>query len=368
MKGISDLKEMLSSFLIWDKRHIVCIVYFLVGLFKSRNVNMKRIAQMAPCSSNKASCYRRFQRFLSGVRFDYGVIAKLLYQLFDFENQSYYLTMDRTSWRWGLFNINIFFICIETQKRAIPILWLILRKKGNTNTKQRIAMINRFISWFGRANILGVLADREFIGKAWFKHLKKQKIPFYIRVKSNTKVTNSQGTPVNASHLFHDLKPNEKRYLGLRKLYGMTLYITAARANEDSELMIIVSEQSDPNAIDIYLNRWPIETFFFCLKSRGFNFEETRVFQRHRLKKLIAILAIGYAWAIKIGLWLHHVKPIKLKKHGRPALSVFRYGLDWIIDTFMQASAMKISMLNQFIAIIEKTPNHSKLTLRETGL
>lgn len=33
-------------------------------------------------------------------------------------------------------------------------------------------------------------------------------------------------------------------------------------------------------------------------------------------------------WAILMGQWLHEKTPLKIKKHGRKAKSIFRYGLD----------------------------------------
>jgi hypothetical protein len=44
-------------------------------------------------------------------------------------------------------------------------------KKGNSNCKERKALTNRFISCFGREVIAGILADREFVGKQWFRYL-----------------------------------------------------------------------------------------------------------------------------------------------------------------------------------------------------
>ncbi len=41
-------------------------------------------------------------------------------------------------------------------------------------------------------------------------------------------------------------------------------------------------------------------------------------------------MAIAYEWAIKTGDWLHQHQPIKVKKHGRLAKSIFRYGLDYL--------------------------------------
>ena len=49
------------------------------------------------------------------------------------------------------------------------------------------------------------------------------------------------------------------------------------------------------------------------------------------IRILTALLAIAFCWAHKTGEWLHkEVEPIKIKAHGRPAKSLFRYGLDFI--------------------------------------
>ncbi|KTD27492.1 putative Transposase (IS4 family) [Legionella maceachernii] len=79
------------------------------------------------------------------------------------------------------------------------------------------------------------------------------------------------------------------------------------------------------------------QTLFSCLKSRGFNFEDTHVTKPERIAKLIALLAIGFCWAYKAGQWLHKQKPIKIMKHGRKAISFFRYGLDLIRDVALNA-------------------------------
>ena len=48
-------------------------------------------------------------------------------------------------------------------------------------------------------------------------------------------------------------------------------------------------------------------------------------------KKLIAVLGIGFCWCYLTGEWQHdRKKAIKLKKHGRLSVSLFRYGLDYV--------------------------------------
>jgi hypothetical protein len=85
----------------------------------------------------------------------------------------------------------------------------------------------------------------------------------------------------------------------------------------------------------VYAYRWEIETLFSCLKGRGFNFEDTHMIDLQRVKKLMALLAIAFCWAHKTGEWYHEQKPIKIKTHSRPAVSLFRYGLDYIVDILM---------------------------------
>lgn len=73
---------------------------------------------------------------------------------------------------------------------------------------------------------------------------------------------------------------------------------------------------------------------FEALKSRGFNFEDTHLKDEKRLNTLFAVLAIAFCWAYHVGAWRHQVKPVRIKKHQRPAKSIFRYGFDLIRHTF----------------------------------
>ena len=73
-----------------------------------------------------------------------------------------------------------------------------------------------------------------------------------------------------------------------------------------------------------------MEVLFQALKSRGFNFEATHLKDAERLKTLLAVLTIAFCWSYHVGAWRHVVKPIRIKKHQRPAKSIFRYGFDWI--------------------------------------
>ncbi len=67
----------------------------------------------------------------------------------------------------------------------------------------------------------------------------------------------------------------------------------------------------------------------------GFHLKDTRLTRYFRIKKVMVFLAIGFCWAHKTGEWKNKVvKPLEVKKHGRLEHSLFRYGLNHLIDTF----------------------------------
>ena len=110
--------------------------------------------------------------------------------------------------------------------------------------------------------------------------------------------------------------------------------------------MIVVSNHTGHQALEKYKRRWQIEVLFEALKSRGFDFEATRLREAERLETLCGVLAIAFCWAWHVGAWQHEAKPIALKAcprlergtHQRLAKSLFRYGFDGIRQAVLNAT------------------------------
>ncbi len=95
---------------------------------------------------------------------------------------------------------------------------------------------------------------------------------------------------------------------------------------------------------------------FRCFKGRGFSFEDTDITDRARIKKLVALLAIAFTWTHRTGEWQNEQKPIKIKTHGRPAVSLFRYGLDFLCDSIVRL-AYKTNHFQQALKILNSIPS-----------
>lgn len=351
MASIRPLERTLAENVAWNKARINFLAKFLVALIQVRCVNLTEIASVFAGRAKPDSHYKRIQRFLRFFEISYGVFAALIVSLIGVP-APWVLTLDRTNWQLGKTPLNVLVLGIVYKGVAIPVLWTILEKKGNSKTAERKAIVAQFIDLFGVGSIHYLCADREFIGKTWFEWLMAEGIDFRIRVRDNTQVPNGRGELVEAKRLFRGLTINQPLILEkTRRVWGMDVWVSGMRL-ASREYLILVAPNYCATAIEEYAKRWEIETLFGCLKSRGFRLEETHVIEPERLKKIIALLALAFCWAHIVGEWLSSQKPLKTKKHGRLERSIFRYGLDHLrrilcnlSDRFQQIAFRQVTQL-----------------------
>ncbi len=309
--------DLLHDHFGWNRARIQCILYLIMGMIQMGTVNLAKIALTFPGRANPHSCYKRLQRLLGQFTINLDRVAQFVAKLipvFQFK-----LTLDRTNWKYGNSNINYLVLAIVYRGSACPLLWVALNKKGNSNTQERIDLMNRFLSLFGAQRIACLFADREFIGIAWFRYLIDNNIKFVIRIKKNTQISNTRGLPVPAENLFRSLPRGTALVLpGKRTVWGHSLHVIGLKMT-NGDFVIIATSDSPETALENYKERWPIETLFCCLKTRGFDMESTHITDPKRLEKLFVFLTMAFCWALIVGEWQHDVKPIKIKNHGRPA-------------------------------------------------
>jgi hypothetical protein len=238
------------------------------------------------------------------------------------------LALDRTNWKVGAVDLNILMLSIVYRGVGIPVVWIVLSKAGNSDTSERTTVMEIFLDLFGAQNIACLLGDREFVGREWFRFLKRHRIKFQMRLHKNTLVRNGRGQYAQAWRLFCRTRINCPLVIPeARKMWGMELYLSGCRL-KDGEYLILVSSEFCEKPHEQYKKRWGIETLFGALKSRGFNLEDTKLQDSERLSRLLGLLALAFTWAFVVGLWEASVKELKLKKHGYPPKSVFRRGLN----------------------------------------
>ncbi len=335
---------------IQSSRHALkFIAQFVSALLKTRTSNLVKIANAFQTDADSNSVYRQIQRFLkneNAVSIDYLKLLKL--------NGKLKILIDRTEWKFGSTWVNILTLSVAYKNVAIPILWEVVNHKGNATALEHVAIIKKFVAEFGANRILRVYADREFGSYELFSYLIENKIDFHIRLKTSHK---------SGGQSFLQIFRNSAEKVKLRgkvkiEVFGLELHVSLVKYQKDgkTEYLIIASKEQNKYAIEEYKVRWQIETMFGCLKSRGFNFEETHLTMPEKISKLLMMLGLGLCLAILMGEFqvevLKQVK-MKLKKNQRYARSLFRIGLDALQNLlFNYHKLKKYRELKMFILLL----------------
>jgi hypothetical protein len=332
---------------------LICL--FISTLCKVKTINYDRLASGFDSHANKASSYRRIQRFMADFYFPMKIVSRLIFNLLP-EKTNLTLVLDRTNWKFGTKNINLLMLGVSYKNVAFPLMFKMLDKRGNSHTSERIELINNYLEWFGKETINCLLADREFIGEKWLKFLNDNKICYHIRIRNNFKVFSyPKQQEIQASWLFNGLKLNEfYHHYKIVRLHGQDCYLSGSKTLDRDgkiEYLILVSFNKAEMSMETYKKRWQVETLFRALKSSGFNIEDTHVTDLERLEKLFLLTMIAFVWCYKIGDYIdEHIQQINIKKHGRRSVSVFKYGLDYLSKFLMNGiNLLEISIL-QFLS------------------
>jgi hypothetical protein len=337
MKHINELSNILNKHFNWHKSRIELLAEMLKGIIAVRTVNLKQIALTFASKAKSSSSYRRIQRFFKDFDFDPIIILRFIFSTISMDRKLI-LILDRTNWKLGKTHINLLVLSIAYQGISIPVYWINLSRGGNASIEHRMFCIFKFIIKVGKKRIKYILGDREFIGAAWFDWLLKSNIKFFIRIRNNTMLKKypNDPYPIPVKALFRKLKNSKRKFLS--KIYfigNCPVYLSSSRAPNES-LLVVASSSFSRKSLRIYKIRWKTENLFSCMKTKGFNLEATHMKNHMRLEKLFFILTLTFIWAYLIGIERQNKRDIKVKKHGRKSISIFRYGYDDLRRAFFK--------------------------------
>lgn len=272
------LMERLSPHIDLSKSRLETLGLLITGMISARTVNLSHVASERNAPAKVDSTYRRFQRFFQHVVAGEDWAARLIVALLGVSG-AWTLCIDRTNWKIGSNDVNILMLALVTRRHRVPLMWSLLDGPGNSSTAERIALMDRYTALFGAGSVKMLLADRELIGGEWLRYLKRNNVPFTIRLKASMTVITEGGQRLRLSTLLkktrgaHDFKAalpggddHEPPALGF-----------AAKRIKDGELLVVASSKDAHRALTVYRKRWSIECLFGDTRTRGLNFEDTRL-------------------------------------------------------------------------------------------
>jgi hypothetical protein len=89
----------------------------------------------------------------------------------------------------------------------VPLYWELLdNNSGNSNSGDRIDLLEKCVSLLGAHNLGLIVGDREFVGHKWFKYLKDNQIRFCFRIPKNHLIETTDGKIYNTEDLWKNRK------------------------------------------------------------------------------------------------------------------------------------------------------------------
>ena len=134
----------------------------LVWLLQNqKQVKIERLAATLPLPIQQNSRRRHIQRFLNLRRLSvvilwFPLIKEIITRRIS-KGKQVIIALDRTQWQEN----NLLMVSVIYQKRAFPIFWILLSKKGASDLREQQSVLRPVLKLFKTHNIV-IIGDREF--------------------------------------------------------------------------------------------------------------------------------------------------------------------------------------------------------------
>ena len=312
-----------------------------------RQVRIERLASSFPYPIKCESRRKKIQRFLSLPSLSlpllwFPLIKKIISHQFK-KSDRLILTIDRTQWKTN----NISMVSVIWKKRALPIYWLLLSKKGSSNFYEQVATIRPVLKLLKDYKLV-VIGDREYRSTALALWLAKKNIYFILRLNKNTKIKPRYKKYQSLDLL--NIKPGARvLYKGVlvtednqKDRFNVVVYWRRKYNNKQlpSPWYLLTNLENKEEVIKIFASRGGIEAMFRDCKSGGYNLEGSQA-NNQRLTNLILLIAIAYTASCLVGLNIRntgaqeYINRLKIEGKNRPRHSYFwtgLYGTTWVLS------------------------------------
>ena len=302
MTFLSTYQSHFTKYLSPTQFEALRILLWLLQIHKQ--VRIERLAAYFPLPILYESRRKHIQRFLILPAFSLTilwlpVIKAIIYQEFKLGSRLI-ITIDRTQWQ----DKNVFVVAVIWKKRALPIYWNLLDKKGASNLSEQQALIKPVLRLLKNYELV-IIGDREFHSVKlayWLKQKgEKQQIFFAFRQKQGTNHQKEDEDYQTFSNL--EIKPGMKKFLtgvSVTKEKGFGQFNVGAywkrkyKGKQEKEPWFILTNlNSLEEVLKVYRARSGIEAMFKDCKTGGYNLEGSKA-NTKRLTSLILLIAIAY--------------------------------------------------------------------------
>lgn len=337
-----QLVQQFSFLGAWQKRALALWCYGVL-LAESCQTTAVADALVSPRHPSASALVKRLSRFLSNPRISDELLSQswIRWVARVYGSKHWIILVDETK----LSNhLTVMMVGLAYQKRAIPLLWRCYVAQAYPEEGQ-VALIEELLI---RLRLLlpatiaiTVQADRG-IGTSpdLIRRLHQLEVMYLLRVQGQVRLRLANG---HIHALGSLVKPGEM-WCGqaqvFKKAGWLRLYVRVEWRMGERSPWCLVTNSPWRQSQDYALRAWH-EHSFRDLKSFGFGWQSSHVWQPAHAHRLLFVLALAYTWLLSQALLFTPAERLSPSRTA-PRQSLFRRGLRWFRHTISLVPATKV--------------------------
>jgi len=327
----------------WQKRMLAAFSY---GVVLAESCRLSTVAKHLTGRANGSSMERGLQRFLANERIVMRVMFKwwINWVLRLWGKAALLILVDETKLS---DHVAVMMVGVAYQGSAIPLIWRAYRVEDYPEEGQVALMsglLSQLHSLLPPEQAALLLADRGLgTSPTWQERLSDSGWRYLLRVQRSTLIR----LPGQKPQPLRRLVGYGQTWTGYAQVFKKAgwqwKWVYLVWELGYAEPCCLFSNQADLSP-HLYSHRFQHEVSFRDLKSDGFNWQRSRVWQPAHVERLLLVLALASLWSLTEGTKVRFLYPLTSRQRS---LSVFRLGLDYLFERFR---SLKNKCLELFLA------------------
>lgn len=325
--------EVIGEGLALSKRQAMRLSVFSIGVVWSERCTLSKVGERLAgvLGIQMDSVQRRLQRTLEDPKLKRKEVQRewAKWVLSRVDSREYVILVDET--KLGE-HLNVMMVGLAYQGRCIPLAWACYPPETPGQVK-RIARLLKQVKWGMPAGGRVVVQADRGIGTSpdLVRAVRRLGWHYLFRVQGQTKLITRDGH----EHTLGEQPSGWSACGTLFKQRGrVRAYALVYKDFAHDDPWCLITDEPALSVLDYALRNWQ-EQGFRDLKSGGWNWQRSQVWQPDHADVLVLVLALAYAWVLSLGTLVAHAEPTvraRIVRGTARLFSIFREGLRYWLD------------------------------------
>lgn len=322
-----------KRFGLLSKPQTQVLALFSLGVSLARCCALSRVAEMLWWLGKADTVERRLQRFLANPQIDWKKgcrsLAHWVLSSLIRPHDLIVLLVDETTLGEHL---KVMVVSLAYHGRALPLAWWCYHQ--DHYPMRQLQLIDTLLGWVAPAIPLGctvlVQADRGLSNSPGLvRRIEKRGWSYLVRVQRALRVRRQPGGEISFGELI--TRPGQQwsgRVLVFKSAGWISCWAIAYWGQGHKEAWLLLTNYAPAQASWYGWRMWE-ELAFRDLKSMGWQWQKSRVWDPKHANRLWLVMALAYAWVLSLGTQAFCIRDVRLEvtRGKKRRLSLFRLGL-----------------------------------------